>query len=85
MALSTAGHSTAHWRRLLPESRLTPADEPPAEEAHEASNYHNDGDGDPRDGPRGEVGITIASSAIFHKVAENSTTIARWSRAARSP
>ena len=49
------GHSTAHQRRLLPESRLAPADEPPAEEAHEAANHHNHGDGDPRDRAGAEV------------------------------
>eukprot|EP00701_Giardia_intestinalis_P005831 XP_001709655.1 Hypothetical protein GL50803_92985 [Giardia lamblia ATCC 50803] len=40
--------------RLLSKSRLPPAHEPPAEEAHEAPHDDDHGDGDPRDGPRGE-------------------------------
>ena len=44
-----ASPTTHTPRRLLPKSRLASADEPPAEEADEAANYYNDGDGDPRD------------------------------------
>ena len=71
-------------QRLLSESRLPAADEPPAEEADEAAHHHNGGDGDPRDRTTGEVGPAIASSAIFHEVAEDGTPVARWSRATQA-
>eukprot|EP00701_Giardia_intestinalis_P000119 XP_001703943.1 Hypothetical protein GL50803_31679 [Giardia lamblia ATCC 50803] len=38
----------------LPKSRLPPAHEPPAEEAHEAPHDSDDSHGDPRDGARAE-------------------------------
>eukprot|EP00701_Giardia_intestinalis_P001737 XP_001705561.1 Hypothetical protein GL50803_25506 [Giardia lamblia ATCC 50803] len=45
---------TIYYLSLCLDLRLTAANKPPAEEAHEAS-YNNDhSDGDPRDGPRGE-------------------------------
>ena len=78
------GHSTAHWRRLLPKSRLASADEPPAEEADEAPDDNNDGDGDPRDGARAEVGPAIASSAIPHEVAEDHR-VRRTGKSSRAP
>ena len=59
--------STAPHRRLLPESRLAPADEPPAEEPNQSTNNSYHGHRDARYGTRGKVGITIASSAIPHE------------------
>eukprot|EP00701_Giardia_intestinalis_P000114 XP_001703938.1 Hypothetical protein GL50803_18368 [Giardia lamblia ATCC 50803] len=54
-------HTITHYHLLshivqhsLPKSRLPPAHEPPAEEAHEAPDNNNHSNGDPRDGPRGE-------------------------------
>eukprot|EP00701_Giardia_intestinalis_P000005 XP_001703829.1 Hypothetical protein GL50803_118581 [Giardia lamblia ATCC 50803] len=48
-------HPLSHIvQHSLPKSRLPPAHEPPAEEAHEAPHDSDHSDGDPRDGPRGE-------------------------------
>ena len=60
--------------------RLPAADEPPAEEAHEAPNDNNNGNRYACDRAGGEVGITTASSAIFHEIAEDRSG-ASWSRA----
>ena len=78
-------HGTAHWRRLLSESRLASTYEPPAEEPNQSTNNSDHGHRYARDGPRGEVGATITGSTTNHEVAEDGATVARWSRAARSP
>ena len=48
LSLPPCTYTTPH-RRLLPKSRLSAADEPPAEEAHEAAHDDDRGDGDARD------------------------------------
>ena len=76
--------ATPH-RRLLPKSRLSTTNEPPAEEADEASNYHNGGHRDACDRATGEVGTTIAAGAIVAAataagldVAGDGTAVTRW-------
>ena len=48
------------YRRLLPKSRLSAADEPPAEEAHEAAHDDDRGDGDARDRAGREAALVRA-------------------------
>ena len=55
------------YRRLLPKLRLAPTYESPAEEANQSTNNSYHGHRDARNGTRGKVGITIASSAIPHE------------------
>ena len=58
--------------------------EPPAEEADEAPDDNNDGDGDACYGARAEVGPAIASSAIPHEVAEDHR-VRRTGKSSRAP
>eukprot|EP00701_Giardia_intestinalis_P003543 XP_001707367.1 Hypothetical protein GL50803_22124 [Giardia lamblia ATCC 50803] len=70
--LSYYHHTITHYHLLshtiehsLPKSRLPPAHEPPAEEAHEAPHDSDDSDGDACNGTRGEAApVRAVSSSI---------------------
>ena len=59
-------------QRLLPKSRLAPADEPPAEEAHEAAHDDDRGDGDARDGPAAETTLVGAGGRAARPICTQS-------------
>ena len=68
--------------RLLPKLallRLAPAEEPPAEEAHEAAYDDDRGDGDPRDDASGEAALVVRiNNVAIHEIAEDGAGTARW-------
>ena len=72
-----SGTPANSYRRLLPKSRLPPADEPPAQEPNQSTHNSYHSHRDARDRAGGEAGATITSSAIPHEVAEDSQC-GRW-------
>ena len=67
--------------RLLPKSRFSSTEEPPAEEPNKAADNSDHSDRDPRYGARGKPAL-VGATAILYEVAENRALIIRWRSAA---